>query len=691
MSSPGSLAGEMRGRQRIVFVLLIVIAVFAAFAPALSSGFVDWDDDRNFVANSAYRGLSFAHLKWMVTTFHGGPYQPLAWFTLAIDHALWGMDARGYHLTNVVLHACTAVAFFFFARRLLPLCASAFTGSMLDFGATSASLLFALHPLRVESVAWVTERRDVLSGVFFVLTLLAYVRSRTSSEMRVRRSSYILALVGLFLSLAAKASGMTMPLVLLAIDVWPLRRPLKESIADKIPFALLVVPFAVLALWGQAEHAHTLSTIEEHGVLERVAQASFAAVFYPMKTLLPLDLAPIYDLPVPFDPFAMRFVLAIVCAVGATALLFALRRRAPAAWTAWIVFLVIAAPTSGLAKAGPQLVADRYSYLACMPFALLAAGALFELAPRVALAIALLAVSTLGVLTFRQTRTWHDSESLWEHSVAANPTSYIAHTNLGFVLRTQGHLDEALEHYARALELSPRYALAHNSLGQVLATRGHVDEALPQFRAAVEIDPKYVLARVNLGLALKVRGDLDGAETELREAVRLAPDNADVHTTLGDIFVSRNKGAEAIAEYEAALAIDAADPQAHCQLARVLALQGRARLAIEHYRAALHSRPRWPEVEIDLAWILATHKNAELRNAAEAVSLANDAVRLMGTPTARTLDVLAAAYASAGRFDEARDTAQRALALASDPKLAAAIESRLKLYAAREPYLAGER
>lgn len=671
--------------------LAIVAAVFAAFAPALSAGFVDWDDDRNFLQNASYRGLSLEHLKWMATTFHGGPYQPLSWLTLGIDHALWGMDARGYHLTNVVLHACGAVAFFYLALRLLPLCTDALRGKSLALGSASAALLFALHPLRVESVAWVTERRDVLSGIFFVLTISSYLRSRTSTEASARRRWYAISLAALCLCLPAKASGMGAPLVLLALDLWPLRRPLKEALTEKIPFVLLVLPFAMLALWGQAQQAHNLSSIAEHGAAERIAQAAYAAVFYPLKTLLPTGLAAIYDLPVPFDPLATRFVLALVCAAGTSIVLFALRHRAPAAWTAWIAFLVLLAPTSGLAKAGPQLVADRYSYLACMPFALFAAGALFVYVPRAALATSVAVSIALGALTWRQTETWHDSLTLYEHTVAVNPSSYIAHTNLGYVLSSAGRTDEALAHYTRALELHPGYALAHNSLAQILLRQGRLDEALAHFRSAAKIRPDYALARIGLSVALVQNGDLEAAEVQAREAQRLDPTSVPAVVNLGSVLLARGKAAEALVHYEHALVLDPDDADAHKNAAMVLGLQGRAKLAIEHYRAALAARPQWPEAEIPLAWILATHRNPELRNAAEAVALAQDAVASVSAPSARDLDTLAAAYAAAGRFEEARSTAQRALGVAKDPKLAAAIEARLKSYAAGQAYLSTER
>jgi tetratricopeptide (TPR) repeat protein len=599
-------------------VAVIVAAVFAAFSPALSAGFVDWDDPGNFLENTSYRGLALANLKWMATTFLGGPYQPLSWLTLGIDHALWGMDARGYHFTNVCLHAIGAVAFYYLATLLLPLCRRDLGERTIVLASAFAALLFAVHPLRVESVAWITERRDVLSGIFFVLTIAWYLRSRTVERASDRRKWYVASLVALTVSLLSKATGMSMPFVLLALDMWPLRRSLRSALADKIPFLLVAIPFAIVAMIGQSAPPRHLSTLAEHGIGQRIAQASYSAVFYPWKTLVPTGLAAIYDLPAPFDPWAARFVVAIACAVVITLALFALRRRVPAAWTAWWTFLVIVAPTSGLASAGPQLVADRYSYLSCMSFALLAAGALFAFVPRAALASSIAIVLVLATLTWRQTWTWHDAERLNEHTLDVNPASYIAHTNLGHV------------YFAR--------------------------------------------------------GDLESAEIEERAALEAQPDSARAHSNLANVLYERRNSAEALAEYERALALSPGDAEIEKDLAATYWQQGRAKLAVEHYRRALELRPRWPEVEIGLAWILATHKKAEIRNGAEALTLGQQFVHDSANVSARDLDTLAAAYAEAGRFSEASETAQRAFASCTDPTLSSAIQSRMKLYAAGQAF-----
>jgi len=564
----------------------LVAAVFAAFFPALSAGFVLWDDDKNFLENAGWRGLSLEHLRWMATTFHGGPYQPLSWFSLALEHAAWGMRPAAFHATNVALHAAGTVAFFFLARKVFAIAVPAIAGSAREFAAFAAALFFGVHPLRVESVAWITERRDVLSGVFYVLALLAYVHAATAEPGRRRRVLLGASLAAFVLGLLAKASGMTLPLALVVFDVWILRRPLRDAIVGKIPFLIPAAVFGVVAYFGQASLARELRTVGEHGVLQRVAQAAFAATFYAGRTLLPIRLSPIYELPTPLDPFEPRFVVAMILAACATALAFSLRRQHPAGWTAWAAFLLIVAPVSGLVQAGPQLVADRYTYLACMPFAHLVAGALFVLAPRAAPVLAFVAAAALAVCTFRQAALWQDTETLFTHALAVDPRSAIAHDVVGRALAMRGRRDEAAEHYRRAIELHPDRPIPHNNLGLLLLQEGRTDEAIAEFRESLRVQDDYARGRTNLGAALLRRGDAAEAESVLREALRRDPRDAGARTNLAQALLAQGRVDAAVGELEAVLATNPRLAEAHEGLAQAYARLGRADLAAEHRRAA---------------------------------------------------------------------------------------------------------
>jgi tetratricopeptide (TPR) repeat protein len=567
---PGAELGAREGRAAIVgWSLAIAGAVFAAFLPALSAGFLYWDDDKNFLDHQAWRGLSLEHLRWMATTCHGGPYQPLAWLSLAVDHALFGMDPRGYHATNVALHALGAVVFFFLAARLLPLASPALAGRSRLTCAAVAALLFALHPLRVESVAWITERRDVLSGIFFCASIRAYLAHASREEGN--RAAYLASLGLLLASLLAKASGIVMPAVLLLLDAWPLRRPIRRVLAEKIPFALIAAPFAGIAWWGQATQTGAMRSLEAHGILDRLAQASYAAAFYPAKTLFPRNLIPIRELPSPFDPFEPRFVACALLVVATTIVLHRLRRAFPAPWTAWAVYLVVLAPVSGLAGVGPQLVADRYAYLACMPFALLAAGAIFVHAGRFALPFSLVLAALLGALSWTQTRRWHDTETLFTYSLSVHPRSHVSHDLVGRMLAMRGRTSEAAEHYRTAIGIAPDHPIPRNNLGLLLLEEGRVDEAIEQFRGALAVSPDYAKARSHLGVALFRAGRVEEAEAELRDGVRRNPGDFATRLNLGVLLVTRERLEEAATELEAALAIDPGSAEARRLLAQVRA------------------------------------------------------------------------------------------------------------------------
>ncbi len=399
----------------------LVALVLLAFAPALGAGFVDWDDDRNFVENLHFRGFSSANLAWMSTSAHLGHYQPLAWLTLAADHALHGVEPAGYHATNVLFHAAVAVAVLAFARRVFDLTLPEAAESRRALLAFAAAAFFALHPLRVESVAWVTERRDVVSGLFFVLALDAWLRFRLEGRGRA------LAFAWTALSLLAKAWGVVLPALFFVLDalVSRERAPLawRERVVAALPAWGLALAFAGVTLWAQASGTEARATLAEHGLVARAIQSAYALAFYPWKTLLPLELSPLYSLPAPGGLVAARYLVPAACGVAGAIVLWTLRRRAPRIALAGLAFAVVIAPVSGLLQAGPQLVADRYAYLATVPFALLLASALA--APRVPLAVSAALVALVAAVLVPTTRAqcsvWRDSASLWARVLAVEP------------------------------------------------------------------------------------------------------------------------------------------------------------------------------------------------------------------------------------------------------------------------------
>ena len=597
-------AVAMAGMARWIIPLAVAAITVLVFLPSLKNGFVNWDDDRNFLDNPDYRGLGWTQLGWMFTTFHIGHYQPLSWMTLGLDYLLWGMNPAGYHLTNVLLHAASAVLFYFLMLRLLGLTVPSADGAMARVSAGFAALLFAVHPLRVESVAWVTERRDVLSGFFILLTVLCYLRAVTGEKGDYLRWM-IAALAAYGLSLLSKAAGMTLPLVLLVLDVYPLKRlggtngrsgaGTRKTWLEKIPFFALALAGAAVALWAQRSAA-ALRTVDLYGVGFRAAQAAYGLIFYLWKTVLPARLAPLYELPIRFDPWDWKFVLSGAAVLALTAGLYLARRRWPAGLASWACYVFFLAPVLGAAQSGPQLVADRYSYLSCLAWAALAGGgALYALRawarkPNKKFILAgAAAVVILGccALTGRQIGFWRDSERLWRRVLDVEPNSSLGHNNLAGVLARRGALDEAIEHYRRATEINPRYVNAYDNLARVLFQRGEVDAAIAEFRRALEINPNFSRLRSNLGAALVEKGELDAAVREFQRAAESNPAFAEAHFNLGMVAEMRGDTAEAIRQYNRALAIDPAFVEAHQNLGALLAKLGKGDEATAHYQEAM--------------------------------------------------------------------------------------------------------
>ena len=588
--------------------LSVVLATWTAFLPTLSNGFVEWDDYENLINNQNFRGLDWSHLGWMFTTFHMGPYQPLSWLTLGLNYAVWGLNPLGYHLTNLLLHSANALACYFVSRRLLALAWSQPDSEKswpVVLSAAFAALLFALHPLRVESVAWVTERRDVLSGLFYLCTIGCYLRAQANSNKDRQARRWIVATVILFvLSLLSKATAITFPAVLLLLDIYPLRRltwDFRQWVApaarplwrEKVPFVVAAAVFAALAIIGQ-QQASAVKSLESYGIGQRLAQVFFAVGFYVWKTVAPFGLSPLYQVPPDYGWWNPGSLIGGASAVMISIGLFRLKDRWPAGLTCWLYYLVVLAPTSGLVPTGPQLAADRYSYLPCLSWAVLAGGALLLLLrPRrgfpatATLAAALAVVFGLGCLTWQQSKVWRDTETLWSRALEVDPHSSFAHYNLARYIARQGKYQEAINHYREALRVQPDDPDTHNNLGLALASTGQVESSLMEFRRAVEIDPRYAKGYFNLGRVLGRQGDLENAANNLRKALQLDPNQAEIHLALSAVLTRQGRVDEAKAQLEEVVRLKPDSADAHVALARWLASQGKTEEAGRHYQEAL--------------------------------------------------------------------------------------------------------
>jgi tetratricopeptide (TPR) repeat protein len=502
-------AGSLDSHDRLAdWLIAVVIAqlIVIAFSPALRAGFVLWDDDAYFLNNPYYRGLGPAHLRWMFTVM-SGHYMPLTWLTHGLDYVLWGMRPAGYHALNVALHALAAVVAYFVARRVLAAAVERAQPGALRAGAVVAALVFAIHPLRVESVAWITERRDVLCGVFFLFAVLCYLRALDGGT---RRRWYWSAVALAALALASKALAVTLPAVLLLLDVYPLGRLgpgrwLRRDVwLEKLPFVVLSAAAAVLAIIAQRS-VGTLSDLRDVGIAERLGLTAYGLVFYAWKTLVPTGLAPLYEAPYDYATLTPRFAASAVVVAAAAVALVRVRGRWPGATAAGAAFVVLLLPVLGLLHFGLHIVADRNTYFAGLVPALLAGAAVLRVlhgaasptAVRAIGATALAVIVLLGALTWRQTRVWRDSRALWTHAVAVSPSS-VAHAKLGVLLDAEGRTEDAIGHFREAVRVRPDSAYAENNWGIALANVWRFDEAVAHFEAAIRAQPTYAEAHRNL-------------------------------------------------------------------------------------------------------------------------------------------------------------------------------------------------
>ncbi|HVE12937.1 MAG TPA: tetratricopeptide repeat protein, partial [Elusimicrobiota bacterium] len=476
-----------------------------AFLPCLGNGFVAWDDDVNFLANPAFRGLAWGNVRWMLTTSLNGHYQPLAWLSAALDFLRGGLDPRAYHETNLLLHSVNAALVFLLALRACRLARG--RGDKAEprelAAAAGAALLFALHPLRVESVAWATERRQLLSTAFALGAILAYLRGRRGLSLAL----YVPALL-------ADELWMPLPAILLVLDAYPLRR--RPRLREKLPFAALALADGCAALWAQGRQG-ALTSVRSYGVGERLGQAAYGIVFYLRKSLVPLDLSPLYALT--RRSFAEPAILACAAAVAlASVACWRARERRPWALAAWACYLVCLVPVLGWTQAGPQLVADRYSYASCIPWALLAGAAALS-RPGAAIALAC-SLPVLAALSRRQLAAWRDTESLWAQALRVDPDNRPARRNLAGYLAARGRPEEALKQYSAAEALCPSCADVLLEKAFVLASLARFPEALASFRRALPADPGEAQAPALFGEALLRRGRTPDAVRFLETAPR---------------------------------------------------------------------------------------------------------------------------------------------------------------------------
>jgi tetratricopeptide (TPR) repeat protein len=628
---------------------LVGLVTLLVFLPALGNQFVNWDDEVNLVSNPHFRGLGWDQLRWMFSNTLGGHYIPVTWLSFGLDYVLWGMRPAGYHATSVVLHTVNGILFYFVARRLLHAAVEA-DGPTVTLGAAVAALLFSLHPLRVESVAWATERRDVLMGLWAFLCVLAYLRAVDRGGAGALHRGWQWTAVGLFgLALLSKSVVVGLPVVLFLLDVYPLRRwrrrsaagpltsgarPLFRLAIEKAPFVALAAAVAALTLTVGAGH-RLMTSLETLGVVQRLAISAYALAFYLWKTVAPWPLSPLYTLFHPVVPWSSTYVVPAAFVVLVTLAALLAYRRWPAGLIAWASYVVLLAPVIGVLHNGAQIAADRYTYLSCAPWAILGgAGVAWcrhaalrqKLSPpvwTVVIGAAALVIVAFAALTIRQEAVWRDSVSLWTHAASVEPASDIPIFYLGWALTDAGRFDDARAHLQGALRRVPDQlpdlkAQLDLHLGIVEQRAGRPAAAERYFREALAQDPTHAVALIRLGTILLQEGRATEAEAawtraveaearwnrhqlwELGQAIEQVPTarasaRGRLALALGALLQRHRELEQAEQQYRLATALVPDNADAWNNLGVAYALRGSMKQALNGFIRALQLKPGDPQ------------------------------------------------------------------------------------------------
>jgi Flp pilus assembly protein TadD len=641
----------------ICFVLVAAIGII--YGQTLHFEFINYDDGDLVYKNDTVQGpltlASIFHLFTDRQVYDQTYPTPLPTLSLMLDHKIYGSVPGGYHLTNVLLHTATSIFLFLALRKMTSaLWPSAF-----------AAAVFALHPLRVESVAWVAERKDILSGLFFVLTIGAYARY-AGKPWHWR--NYLPIPVLFALGLMSKPMLVTLPAVLLLLDYWPLRRfrnpdngrfsiP-RRLILEKIPLLCLSAVSCIITLVFMIKSMPA----KPIPVSFQISNAIASIAIYVKQFFYPVNLAAFYPLPMSgYDSWHITFLLLLLAAISAAAWLMA--KKCPALLVGWVWFLVMLLPVLGLVQSGGQAHADRFTYLPEIGLCLaLAWGCENIFPPKLFPALSITAMASLAILfrlSYMQTGYWHDSSSLWGHTLACTQKNAVAENNLASFLISKGNYDDAITHSQKAIAIDPSFEEAQENLGLAFSSEGRFDEAIIHYREAVKLKPDYADAYNNLGMACLQTGRLDDAIMAFRSAVDSRPRHLSDEATFNS-----NLGA-------------------------ALMLKGNTEAAIAPLQRAADLEPDSIGFQANLAWLMATSPQASIRNGGKAVELAEHAAKISGGNDPKILNILGAAYAEAGRYPDAIKAASAALQLAgqqTNSPLASLVQREISLYEAGEPY-----
>jgi Flp pilus assembly protein TadD len=577
--------------------LLLAAATLAVYWPVTSYDFVNYDDPEYFTDNKhVLAGLTWGGLKWAFSLGQFRFWHPLTWLSLMLDVTLFGKGASGPHFTNLLLHAANAILLFLLLRRM--------TGA--HWRSAVVAALFAWHPLRVESVAWVCERKDVLSAFFGFLALYFYTRAVQSKS-----GNYAVSLFFFACGLLSKPTVVTLPFVMLLLDYWPLQRfilhdfktSLPRLILEKIPAFLLSGIFCAITFLGHAQTGALVATTALP-FQDRIGNAFVAYASYLGKTFWPVNLAVPY--PLADQRSAAAVFLAVALLVGLCLAVVFLARKHPYLFTGWFWFIGMLIPVIGLVQAGNQSMADRFTYLPGIGLLIVLVWGAGEFVAKRRVPRPVVATFIMGLLLVSVWRThaqigyWQNSGTLFTHALAVTENNYVAENNLGTWLSGNGQVTDAMEHFQRSLHLQPDNPDALFNLGNAFAKLGNWDGAISNYRRVLQIEPAKPDILVNLGFALAARNDLPGAVTNFEAALKLDPDSADAHNNLATVLFMERRFDEAAQQYREALRLIPDDPLIYANLGDALVHLGNIPDAVKCYQEALRLKPGDASIEARL-------------------------------------------------------------------------------------------
>jgi tetratricopeptide (TPR) repeat protein len=605
LRAPGGESFFSRYRVEVLICLFLAMATAVVYWQVGGHQFINLDDDVYVYENPVVQaGLTARGFAWAFTTFTAANWHPLTWLSHMLDVQLFGLNPGSHLRTNLVLHILNTLLLFLALRRM--------TGAVWRSALVAA--LFALHPLHVESVAWVSERKDVLSTFFWMLTLLAYAHYTERTESWGR---YVLVIAGLALGLMSKPMLVTLPFVLLLLDCWPLNRLRWQRadgfkglltkalplIREKIPLFALVAASSIVTYLAQ-QHGGAVKSLTRFSLPVRLVNVIVSYASYIGKMLWPGKLAVYY----PYEQShpASQVIGAALLLLSLSALAVYAARRRGYILTGWLWYLGTLVPVIGLVQVGEQALADRYTYVPLIGLCVMIVWGAADLMEgwrerRLATGVAAGAlVIVLCVLTWKQVERWRDSVTLYQHTLSVTSNNYVINTNLGYALSKAGRRVEGIAYLNEALRIEPYFFEAHNSLGAALTEEKRLDEALNHFEIALRLHPDSAKVHSNMGAALGMMGRLDQAAAHLKEALRIDPDYSNTHFNLGLILLRQGKMDEAAERLSEAVRLQPDSAEAHNAYGYALETQGQFAEAIEHFKIALRLNPNYAQAQNNL-------------------------------------------------------------------------------------------